>query len=66
MSPTSVLSSELEGASISRIQVLGVTGHEFLSPSEAKIFLISFIVAICCSKKFSKAHSAVFYGVQAV
>lgn len=66
MSPTSVFSSQWEGVSIPRIQVLGVTGHEFLGPSEPEIFLISFTVAICCSKKFSKAHSAVCYGVQAV
>lgn len=52
--------------SISRIQVLGVTGHEFLSPSEPEIFFISFVVAICFSKKFSKAHIGVFQGVQAV
>lgn len=60
MLPTSVLSSQLEGVSISRIKVLGVTGHEFLSPSEPEICLISFIVAICFSKKFSSAHIAFF------
>lgn len=43
MLPPSVLSSKLEGASISRIRVLDVTGHEFLSPSESEIFLTSFL-----------------------